>query len=495
MVFAVGNVIVNYQVNSIQKKYDVKYNTVQLIANPLQILNRVTRDVYNRIKLDALKTPEELENLEYIKTLNHELENKYSFLVVRKGEEILFEGNSEKLALIKSYLPEFGVYNTDVDGGIYVGGKNSFLVKQQDFYYSDGAQGTIFVITDVNNLVPQIRTSAIQVIISFVMVMLITAITLIIWLYRGIIRPLNMLRRATKEMKQGNLNFSISGNPEDEIGQLCEDFEEMRIHLKELLEVRMQYEKETKELISNISHDLKTPLTAIKGYAEGILDGVADTPEKHDKYIKTIYTKACDMSGLVDELSLYSKIDNNTVPYVFSTINIGEFFNDCIDDLRLDLELKNIELGYHNSMESVTKAIADAEQLKRVINNIIGNSVKYLGKDSGKIDVRIKELGEYIQVEIEDSGVGIPSKDLPYIFDRFYRADASRNSKKGGTGLGLAIAKKIIEEHSGRIWASSEEGKGTTIYFTIKKWIPEVVQINPTRHKTHLKDRKLPVKD
>lgn len=493
MVCGIGKAIITYQVNSIQETYDVESNTMQLITNPLQILNRVTRDVYNRVKLAALKNPEYLENINYIKELNNELKDKYSFIVARKGNEIIFEGNSEKLQLIKNSLPQFGVYSTDVDGGIYVGGKNPFLLKQQDFYYSDGTPGTIFVITDVNTLVPQIKASAIQAVVSFIMIIVVTALILIVWLYRGILRPLNTLKQATNEMKKGNLNFSISGDPDDEIGQLCENFEEMRIHLKELIESRMQYEQEVRELISNISHDLKTPLTAIKGYSEGILDGVADTPEKRDKYIKTIYSKANDMSVLVDELSLYSKIDSNTTSYVFSTIDVGEYFGDCIDEVSLDLELKNIELGYENTTAPDVKAIADAEQLKRVINNIIGNSVKYLGKKKGKINVRIKELGEFIQVQIEDNGVGIPAKDLPYIFDRFYRADASRNSKKGGSGLGLAIAKKIIEEHQGRIWASSDEGFGTSIFFTLKKWSSQPLKTESNSKSN--KDKKLQVKD
>lgn len=233
----------------------------------------------------------------------------------------------------------------------------------------------------------------------------------------------------------------------------------------------MQYERESRELISNISHDLKTPLTAIKGYAEGLIDGVADTPERQEKYLKTIYTKASDMSVLVDELSLYSKIDSNTVPYNFSIINVADYFNDCIDELRFDLEVKNIRLGYEYSANPDAKAIADAEQLKRVINNIIGNAVKYMDKKEGRLNVRVKEISNFIQVEIEDNGAGISRKDLPNIFDRFYRADASRNSKKGGTGLGLAIAKKIIEEHEGRIWATSVEGAGTTMYFTIRRWM------------------------
>ena len=141
MVCGIGKAIITYQVNSIQETYDVESNTMQLITNPLQILNRVTRDVYNRVKLAALKNPEYLENINYIKELNNELKDKYSFIVARKGNEIIFEGNSEKLQLIKNSLPQFGVYSTDVDGGIYVGGKNPFLLKQQDFYYSDGTGG------------------------------------------------------------------------------------------------------------------------------------------------------------------------------------------------------------------------------------------------------------------------------------------------------------------------------------------------------------------
>ena len=119
--------------------------------------------------------------------------------------------------------------------------------------------------------------------------------------------------------------------------------------------------------------------------------------------------------------------------------------------------------------------IADAEQMKRVINNIIGNSVKYLDKERGMINIRIKDVGDFVQVEIEDNGRGIAAKDLPYIFDRFYRADSSRNSSQGGSGIGLSIVKKIVEDHGGRIWATSKEGMGTEMHFVLRKY-QEVLQ-------------------
>ncbi len=437
--------IVRYQANSIEQTYDLKSDTIKVISNPLQILSRLTRGVYNEIVITALQFPEKFEDEEYINYLNNELTAKYSYIVLRKGQEFIYSGNEENLNKIKDYFPKYGEYTMNTEGGFYIDSKNPFLLRQQDFHFTDGTEGSIFVITDVNTLVPQLKSSAIQMVCSLVFVVILTASVLIIWIYRSILRPLNTLHAATDAMKEGNLDYSIEGDPEDEIGQLCVDFEEMRIRLKELIEVRLKYEEDTKELISNISHDLKTPITAIKGYAEGIMDGVADSKEKQAKYIKTIYTKANDMSALVDELSFYSKIDCNTMPYTFTTINLHEYFSDCIDELTLDLEVKNIEIIYNNETDAGLKVSADAEQLKRVINNIIGNSVKYIGSKKGLIKIRIQDIDEYVKISFEDNGQGIASKDLPYIFERFFRADSSRNSTKGGTGLGLAIAKKIIQ--------------------------------------------------
>jgi len=461
-------------VNSIHQNYDVNSDTLQVISNPLQILSRITRGVYNEIVITALQSPEKFEDMEYIKYLNQELTGKYSFITLRKGDEYIYSGSPEKLDKVVNRLPKFGDYKTDMEGGFYVDGNDPFLLKQQDFHFLDGTEGSIFVITDVDTLVPQIKSTAIQIVCAFIIVIIFTAAVLIIWIYRSILKPLNILHAATDAMKEGNLDYSIEGDPEDEIGQLCIDFEEMRIRLKELIEVRLKNEEDTKELISNISHDLKTPITAIKGYAEGIMDGVADTKEKQEKYLKTIYTKAGDMSMLVDELSFYSKIDCNTMPYTFKYINLHEYFSDCIDELSFDLEVKNIEITYTSDIDSAIKVHADAEQLKRVVNNIIGNSVKYIGNKKGLIQIRIKDKKDFVEIAFEDNGVGIAAKDLPFIFDRFYRADASRNSTKGGTGLGLAIVKKIIQDHMGNIWASSEEGKGTTIYFTLKKCKKEI---------------------
>ena len=304
----------------------------------------------------------------------------------------------------------------------------------------------------------------------YMIIIFVTAALLIYWIYKTISVPIERLQRAARNIKEGNLDFEIHAEANDEIGMLCQDFEEMRLRLKANAEEKVEFDRENKELISNISHDLKTPITAIKGYVEGIMDGVADTPEKMERYIKTIYNKANEMDLLINELTLYSKIDTNRIPYNFTTISAKGYFTDCAEDLSIELDSKGAQFVYYNWMEEDSKVIVDPEQLRRVINNIVSNSLKYTDKSERVITMDVRDVGDFIQVEFGDNGKGISAKDLPNIFDRFYRTDASRNSSKGGSGIGLSIVKKIVEEHGGKIWATSEEGKGTTMYFVVRKY-------------------------
>lgn len=325
----------------------------------------------------------------------------------------------------------------------------------------------VFIIVAMHMFEPRGNGEILQM---FLIILSATMFLLIFWIYRTISVPLAKLQAAARNIKEGNLDFEITADADDEFGEICRDFEEMRVRLKVNAEEKVEYDRENKELISNISHDLKTPITAIKGYVEGIMDGVADTPEKMDKYIKTIYNKANEMDLLINELTLYSKIDTNRIPYNFTTISAKQYFLDCAEDLYMELEAKGVEFEYRNYLEEDSIVIVDPEQLRRVINNIVSNSLKYMDKPVGKITMNLKDVGDFIQVELGDNGKGIASKDLPYIFDRFFRADTSRNSSKRGSGIGLSIVKKIVEEHGGNIWGTSEEGEGTTMYFVIRKY-------------------------
>ena len=317
---------------------------------------------------------------------------------------------------------------------------------------------------------PQTKEFLGEMLLSVLLIMAMTSAFLIVWIYRSILNPIETMKKATRNIRDGNLDFEMEIEDNDEIGELCADFEEMRVRLKESTEERIAFDSQSKELISNISHDLKTPITAIKGYVEGLLDGVADTPEKQVKYLRTIYNKANDMDRLINELTFYSKIDTNRIPYTFNKINVKEYFDDCIEDIGLELSPQKIGLSYTNEVADDVTVIADAEQMKRVINNIVSNSVKYMDKPEKFVHIRVKDVGDFIQVEIEDNGKGIPTKDQPYIFDRFFRSDTSRNSSKGGSGIGLSIVHKIMEDHGGKVWVTSKEGIGTTMYFVLRKY-------------------------
>ena len=317
---------------------------------------------------------------------------------------------------------------------------------------------------------PQIREFLGEMLVSVILIMAMTCSFLMAWIYRSILTPIETLKKATRNIRDGNLDFEVEIGDDDEIGELCADFEEMRIRLKESTEEKVVFDSQNKELISNISHDLKTPITAVKGYVEGLLDGVADTPEKQKKYLRTIYNKANDMDRLINELTFYSKIDTNRIPYTFNRINVKEYFDDCFEDIGMEMCQQQISLSYDNKVAPDVMVIADAEQIKRVINNIVGNSVKYMDKPDKSIAIRVMDVGDFVQVEIEDNGRGIAAKDLPYIFDRFYRTDTSRNSSKGGSGIGLSIVHKVMEDHGGKVWATSREGEGTTMYFVLRKY-------------------------
>ncbi|MCR5654567.1 MAG: HAMP domain-containing histidine kinase [Lachnospiraceae bacterium] len=312
-----------------------------------------------------------------------------------------------------------------------------------------------------------------DMLIAMVLILVVSVFMLRQWIHVKIIAPIAELSHAMDKISQGDFDYQLEEKYVGELGDLYENYEKMRLKLKESTDELRENERTNRELVSNISHDLKTPITAIKGYVEGIMDGVADTPEKMDKYIKTIYNKANDMNNLINELTIYAGIDTNRIPYHFQKINVADYFLDCVEEVGLDLESRNIKLNFDNLVPEDTEIIADPEQLKRVINNIIGNSIKYLDKEQGVIEIRLLDDYDAIRVEIEDNGKGIATKDLSKVFERFYRTDESRNSATGGSGIGLSIVKKIIEDHGGYIWASSKEGEGTVMHFVIRKYKEE----------------------
>nr|WP_202404863.1 HAMP domain-containing sensor histidine kinase [Shimazuella alba] len=307
--------------------------------------------------------------------------------------------------------------------------------------------------------------------IAMTIILVVTNGLLTYYVSKTILTPIRKLSFAAKKISEGDLEYSVESNKKDELGQLGHTFETMRLKLREAKIAQKEYERNRQELIASISHDLKTPLTSIKGYVKGIQDGVANTPEKLDRYMKTIYKSANEMDGLLDELFLYSKLDLEQLPFRFEDVDLYSFFADFIEELSLNFDKKQDSATLIANKEDSYTVQADRDKLRRVTVNIIQNSMKYMDKEYKQIQVSLISMHSEVIVKINDNGSGIRKKDLPYIFESFYRTDTSRNSSTGGSGLGLSIARKIMEEHGGMIWADSELGKGTTIYFKLKKVI------------------------
>lgn len=449
-----------------QPDYGLSEITYDSLTDNIEHLNMEADALMQEMAQEHTAKPFIFEDTTYFRNLEQSKLPKSSYIIVRKDYQIYYTGNLAAAEQIFTSLPEYTGDKEDLNT-FYLSKWGKF-VKQLDFTFSDGKPGSVFLVTKVSGVVS--RDFLFDMVLAVLGILVVTSWALTTWLSRSMIKPINELNVAMGKIKDGNFDYMLPANQKGEIGELYRNYEDMRLRLKENAEEQEQQESQNRELISNVSHDLKTPITAIKGYVEGILDGVADTPEKMDKYLRTVYNKANDMERLINELTIYSGIENNRIPYNFHRISVADYFDDCVEEVGLDLESRNIKLNYVNLVDPGTLIIADPEQMKKVVNNIISNSVKYIDKPKGEIEIRILDEVDSVRVEIEDNGKGIATKDLPRIFERFYRTDASRNSMQGGSGIGLSIVKKIIEDHGGYIWATSKEGEGTCIHFVIRKY-------------------------
>ncbi len=437
-------------------------NDYEQIGNPVDTLDSILRqevDILHNLYDDQI-----IDNLndKELDIINETLKERNTFLVVKKMNYIVYQGVEEMPMGLREQLPDADKNQGEVIS--YITSPDSYMIRQIDFQFSDGDAGAVYVVSYMGNVAPKFKSVAIA--LFFIMVMIFTLISgvLSVYMYWSFIRPIQSLKNGTTAIMEGNWDYKVQVDTEDELGELCESFNEMRDQLKQSMVKQLQDEEKNRELIANISHDLKTPITAIKGHVEGIMDGVADTPEKMEKYIRIIYNKANEMDGMINELSLYTKLNSNAIPYNFREVSIDEYMKDCIDELS---EIDGLIIHYKNYCDESTKVTVDPEQLHRVVGNIITNSRKYNDKEVCEIDVHLKPVNDMVQISFEDNGIGISEEALPNIFNRTYRADEARRSM-GGSGLGLSIAKKVIEEHGGTMWADSKLGVGTTIFFTVQ---------------------------
>ncbi len=489
-----SNFIIHKEADYLNDHYYIECDGFKNMINPYKLLHKITEHDYNMLIDTAENRPETLIDTENLTYINNLLQKRHSFLILRHNGTDVFVGNEE----LYNRMPDLSFFHNsewDNQNLILMDQNNSIVIQTKYFYFRDNTEGLLFLATDVSGLFTHWHRFIQELLYSYLLIIFITALLLIAWIYRSIVLPLNILRIATHQIGAGNLDQPVQILSTDEIGELCRDFDEMRLDLKNMMDEQTHYEENMRSMLSSISHDLQTPLTAIKGYAEGLLDGIAQTPEMQEKYLHTVLHKANDMTYLVSELALFAQMEQDILTYHFTSLDVTDYFSDCMEDLELDIETMGMKLSYYNNTAPGTQIYADPEQLKRVIYNIVNNAAKYACQTPSTLHVCIEETlpqnpppplyrqlskdgsdlepqekpPEYILIQIEDEGPGIPAQDLPHIFDRFYRADTSRSSSTGGSGLGLSIVRKIITDHGGHVWAESIEGVGTSINFVLKK--------------------------
>ena len=345
------------------------------------------------------------------------------------------------------------------------GGYPLVVVTDWDFRYSDGIPGEYSFFVSDSEKISGAFVSVGFILLAAITVLLMTNGLLSWYMARSVTRPLKLLEEAAFQIKEEDLETPVTYDGNDEYQRVCRAFEEMRIRLKDSLHEQLRYEENRKELLANISHDLKTPITAIKGYIEGIRDGIADTPEKVSKYLDTIYGKSVLMNDLIDRLFLFSKLDLGKMQFHFRRIALGAFLTDTCEELQLDYPSMEIHLDVP---EQELLVHADSTNLHRVIANLVDNAEKYRENEKVIVVISLEVKGPMAEVTVRDNGPGIDGEVLPYIFDRFYRGDASRSSVREGSGLGLSIARQIILAHGGSIAARNTRNGGLEILMTLR---------------------------
>lgn len=285
---------------------------------------------------------------------------------------------------------------------------------------------------------------------------------------RDIVAPLEDLQHASRRIASGDYDTPVASCSTDELGETAAVFEEMRRQLQAGRKMRDAYERNRQELFAGIAHDLATPLTKIQGYTGGILDGIANTPEKQKKYLELVYHTSQSMEQMVHELFLLSKLDLGKVDFQWENASLAPLLQQYVDLQKEALSAQGFSLRFENRLPGESPVVLDRIQFQRVLDNVLSNALKYKDSDNGSLTVRLAAKDGGYLIECEDRGRGVAQEDLGRIFESFYRTDKARADVAKGSGLGLAVTARIIEAMKGRIWARPAVPKGLCICI----WLP-----------------------
>ncbi|CAM4373906.1 ATP-binding protein [Paenibacillus typhae] len=381
-----------------------------------------------------------------------EFSNVSIFNVKSDGEVILHSGTHDS-------SDQKIIQNSDLDN-IFAGKKVNFLysgpsgiryfVSGQPIYENGAATSALYVMSSTEKMEQSLTSVRYLLILSGIGAFLLAlGITWIIAQYLS--RPLLKMQQATRKIAAGDLETRLDINSKDEIGSLAYAINDLAVDLQ-------RYRDTRQEFFANISHELRTPITYLEGYSQVLRQELYETEEEKNKYLEIIYDEALRLQHLVEDLFDLAKMEEGKISLEMESVNMSEMTQQAMRKVELKAREKNLGLLYHEQ-GTIKDIRADKKRMEQILINLLENAIRYTEK--GTIGVSVSYYSNGFVLVIEDTGIGIPNDELPYIFERFYRVEKSRSRQFGGTGLGLSIVKKLVELQGGQISVSSQLGKGT----------------------------------
>ncbi|MFB0919968.1 MAG: HAMP domain-containing sensor histidine kinase [Oscillospiraceae bacterium] len=413
----------------------------------------------------ALRGATRAEQIDGLTDLSQLLDkNAMSLTVDADGENLYRYGNSADAdSALRSAINELNgegyvsngerelyAHQVSINGTIY---RISIFASHAELSY-----GTLKVV---------VALAVIILLFGIFMSILLTNRFLTKFVFQKIERPLDMLSEGVRQIRDGNLDHRIVYETEDEFAPICSDFNEMAVRLKESVDLTQQHEQSRKELLAGISHDLRSPLTSIRAYVEGLLDGVPKTLEAQRSYLETIKNKAEDIDRLVEELFMFSKMELGEYPDHPKLLRLDDEIRQLVSSVGPEYSGKGLQIS--TGTLSPATVSADPEQFRRVLVNILENSLTYKDKETGHLEISLQEEKGGFRLSLCDDGPGVPAESLPRLFDAFYRGDPARQNPNRGSGLGLSIVAGAVRRMNGKIHA--EPGKDGGLAIVI--WLPK----------------------
>lgn len=426
-----------------------------------------------------IENPEELLlSSTYDPIINDKSDKKVEwFLLIRKGDEVksFNDFNSEEGVKIANkfksingpILPEFGGYYYTKNEELF--DKTGYIVQRQmDFYFSDGDEGSLFFLTKVVNVPGEIGKFVANYFIVLFIILIIMMVSFLVHATLNLTKNFDKVVTVIHEVS--NENF------EHRLDIVTEPLNQLTVHLNQMIEklaeaktYRNFIETGKTEFISNMTHDIKTPLTSIKVQVEALSDGVVKDPDQINHYYKSIQTKLTEIDKMMNELQLFNELETQTMNFDFNVVDLKYFFDDIVNEWQYDPYYSAIQFEYEFSNETRALALIDPIKLKRVSSNVLTNTLKYANVDPIVFYIKLKVLEDVIEIDMVDNGNGIPNEELDKVFMQYYRIDPARNQQIAGSGLGLAICKSIIDRHNGQISAYNDEKGGFGIKIVLAR--------------------------